>query len=183
MAACQSPSTLFPYGMADGLKVIILGAGCSKSCGYPLAFETREHLGTFARSLEEEPRKVDSPRLLRLVNQTLEVFDRLDEAQGSKVNTLDELSWLVFSDKLLKAETSSGERWRQLDQKWRLVGEARLLARERRVRQYSSFWAGDHFPAGPEGGGRGARSLVLCAFAISIGQGLLVSGPTPTFSA
>jgi len=90
--------------MADGLQVIILGAGCSKFCDYPLATETREHFRAFAAFLEEEPRKSDSPRLLRLENQTLEVFDRetLPPAEWEAVEkSVDRaLTWLSANQQL-----------------------------------------------------------------------------------
>ena len=51
-------------------KVYILGAGCSKHCGYPLGPEMRDELEQFALSLDP----ATSPRLLKAVTDTLELM-------------------------------------------------------------------------------------------------------------
>jgi hypothetical protein len=48
-------------------KIYILGAGCSKHCGYPLGPQMKEDLETFGRSLDS----ATSPRLQKAVAETV----------------------------------------------------------------------------------------------------------------
>ena len=48
-------------------KVYILGAGCSKDCGYPLGPEMKQDLERFGQSLNP----VTSPKLLKAVKDTV----------------------------------------------------------------------------------------------------------------
>src|SRR6266481_6109365 len=61
--------------------VYILGAGCSRECGYPLAAEMRSALSNFAR---ECLTSADSARIKRAVEQTVALM-------GDSVDTVDEL--------------------------------------------------------------------------------------------
>jgi hypothetical protein len=51
-------------------KVYILGAGCSKDCGYPLGAEMKADLEQFGQSLDS----ARSPRLQRAVADALALF-------------------------------------------------------------------------------------------------------------
>lgn len=53
-------------------KVMILGAGCSRANGYPLALQMKEHLANFTKSIE-----ASAPKLHRLACNTLDLFDKL----------------------------------------------------------------------------------------------------------
>src|SRR5258708_38432418 len=61
-------------------KVYILGAGCSKHCGYPLGPEMKNDLERFGQSLDP----ATSPRLLKAVTDTVVLM-------GGSVATIDTL--------------------------------------------------------------------------------------------
>src|SRR5260370_16282574 len=61
-------------------KVYILGAGCSKHCGYPLGPEMKNDLERFGQSLDP----ATSPRLLKAVTDTVVLM-------GGSVDTIDTL--------------------------------------------------------------------------------------------
>ena len=69
----------------DNLKIYILGAGCSRDCGYPLAVDMIQHLREFADSLDASR----ASRLLHSVRSTLELMERKDH--GKIVDTIDTL--------------------------------------------------------------------------------------------
>jgi hypothetical protein len=56
-------------------KVYILGAGCSKHCGYPLGAEVKADLENFSRSLDSS----NSPRLKKAVAETVALLDTTTE--------------------------------------------------------------------------------------------------------
>ena len=62
----SAPITYNPHSVPE-LKVYILGAGCSKHCGYPLGPQMKEDLETFGRSLDS----ATSPRLQKAVAETV----------------------------------------------------------------------------------------------------------------
>jgi hypothetical protein len=59
-------------------KVYILGAGCSKHCGYPLGPEMKDDLERFGQSLDP----ATSPRLLKAVKDTVALM-------SGSVDTID----------------------------------------------------------------------------------------------
>ena len=58
-----------PQTMPDS-RVYILGAGCSKDCGYPLGPKMKDDLERFGRSLDP----ATSPRLLKAVKDTVDLL-------------------------------------------------------------------------------------------------------------
>lgn len=70
-------------------KVYILGAGCSKDCGYPLGAEMKADLEQFGRSLDS----ARSPRLQRAVADTLALF-------GTTTETIDVLVQKLYGGNL-----------------------------------------------------------------------------------
>ncbi|HEV3210584.1 MAG TPA: hypothetical protein VGY91_09995 [Chthoniobacterales bacterium] len=70
-------------------KVYILGAGCSKDCGYPLGAEMKADLEQFGRSLDS----ARSPRLQRAVADTVELF-------GTTTETIDVLVQKLYGGNL-----------------------------------------------------------------------------------
>src|SRR5437879_3430873 len=75
-------------------KVAILGAGCSCYNGYPLANQMKDHLKDFAKHIE-----VSAPRLHKMAQNTLALFDKLAE-QGCRAQTIDDVAWLVHQGKM-----------------------------------------------------------------------------------
>jgi len=74
--------------------VVIIGAGCSKPYGYPLAREFKQQLEEFGQSVASA-----APRLAGLVTQTASLFRQL-QANGIQVETLDELAWHLHQEVL-----------------------------------------------------------------------------------
>jgi hypothetical protein len=70
-------------------KVYILGAGCSKHCGYPLGPEMKEDLERFGQSLDP----ATSPRLRKAVADTLALF-------GTTTETIDVLVQKLYGGSL-----------------------------------------------------------------------------------
>jgi len=70
-------------------KVYILGAGCSKHCGYPLGPEMREDLAQFGGSLDS----ATSPRLQKAVADTIALM-------GGTTETIDVLVQKLYDGKL-----------------------------------------------------------------------------------
>src|SRR6476619_158828 len=70
-------------------KVYILGAGCSKHCGYPLGPEMKEDLERFGQSLDP----VTSPRLQKAVADTTALL-------GGTTETIDVLVQKLYDGKL-----------------------------------------------------------------------------------
>jgi hypothetical protein len=94
--------------------LIILGAGCSLN-RYPLAKDMLTHLKDFGANLAE-----DASRLRKLVNQTVNLFERL-RAKGTMAQTLDDLARLVHNGQL--ADNGVGTNRLQNN---RLVEEAKV---------------------------------------------------------
>ena len=91
-----------------------MGAGCSLN-RYPLAKDMLAHLNDFGDGLEK-----NAPRLQKLVEQTVDLFDRL-RAQGAMAQTLDDLARIVHSG--LLADNNVGTNRTTND---RLVTDAKL---------------------------------------------------------
>ncbi len=70
-------------------KVYILGAGCSKHCGYPLGPEMKNDLERFGQSLDP----ATSPRLLKAVTDTVVLM-------GGSVDTIDTLVQKLYGGQL-----------------------------------------------------------------------------------
>jgi hypothetical protein len=70
-------------------KVYILGAGCSKHCGYPLGPEMKDDLERFGQSLDS----ATSPRLLKAVRDTVALM-------GGSVDTIDTLVQQLYGGQL-----------------------------------------------------------------------------------
>src|SRR5258708_28424429 len=70
-------------------KVYILGAGCSKHCGYPLGPEMKNDLERFGQSLDP----ATSPRLLKAVTDTVVLM-------GGSVDTIDTLVQKLYGGHL-----------------------------------------------------------------------------------
>src|SRR5882762_6700821 len=70
-------------------KVYILGAGCSKHCGYPLGPEMKDDLERFGQSLDP----ATSPRLQKAVRDTVELM-------GGSVDTIDTLVQQLYGGQL-----------------------------------------------------------------------------------
>jgi hypothetical protein len=70
-------------------KVYILGAGCSKHCGYPLGQEMKDDFERFSQSLD----RTSSPRPLKAITDTLELM------RGS-VDTIDTLVQKLYDRQL-----------------------------------------------------------------------------------
>lgn len=70
-------------------KVYILGAGCSKDCGYPLGPEMKADLERFVQSLDPAA----SPRLLQAVKSTVELL-------GGTTDTIDVLVQKLYGGQL-----------------------------------------------------------------------------------
>jgi len=65
-------------------KVYILGAGCSKHCGYPLGAEVKADLENFSRSLNSS----NSPGLKKAVADTVALLDTTRETVDILVQKL-----------------------------------------------------------------------------------------------
>jgi hypothetical protein len=65
-------------------KVYILGAGCSKDCGYPLGPEMKEDLERFGQSLDP----TTSPRLIQAINDTVRLMSGTTETTDILVQKL-----------------------------------------------------------------------------------------------
>jgi hypothetical protein len=70
-------------------KVYMLGAGCSKHCGYPLGPEMKDDLERFGQSLDS----ATSPRLLKAVRDTVALM-------GGSVDTIDTLVQQLYGGQL-----------------------------------------------------------------------------------
>src|SRR5258707_3854626 len=70
-------------------KVYILGAGCSKHCGYPLGPEMKNDLERFGQSLDP----ATSPRLLKAVTDTVVLM-------GGSVATIDTLVQKLYGGQI-----------------------------------------------------------------------------------
>jgi len=60
--------------MSQGLKLFILGAGCSVACGYPLGIGIPNAMKAFVETLDP----ATSPKLIRCFKDTLEQFGRAE---------------------------------------------------------------------------------------------------------
>lgn len=69
----------------SSLKVFVLGAGCSRDCGYPLASEIPQQLREFAAALDS----TRAPRLIRCVNDTLALMSRTVDTFDTLVQKID----------------------------------------------------------------------------------------------
>ena len=75
--------------MSEKIIVSILGAGCSRACGYPLAGELQPKLRTFVEGFTHE-----TTTQLKTIGETvLEVMRELN------TSTLDKLAMLVLDKK------------------------------------------------------------------------------------
>lgn len=77
-----------------GITLLILGAGCSVSSGYPLARDFVTRLAAYREACFSYAK-----RLLPRLDQTLKLFDQLREV-GAPAETLDDLARLVHQGKL-----------------------------------------------------------------------------------
>jgi hypothetical protein len=73
--------------------LIILGAGCSRNSGYPVANDMFTQLAEFQNHLGE-----DAAKLCKLVEQTLDLATKLRK-RGESVDTLDTLARLIHEGK------------------------------------------------------------------------------------
>ena len=73
-------------------KIYIIGAGCSKDCGYPLGPQMKADLETFRDQLDPS----SSERLIRAITQTVELLDE-------RINTIDALIQKVSEGRLDEA--------------------------------------------------------------------------------
>src|SRR5260370_26366754 len=106
-------------------KIAVLGAGCSHSCGYPLANQMKDHLRDFAESV-----KTSAPKLHKLACDTVGLFDKL-AAQGCPAQTIDDLAWLIHQHKIpVKSGTFKDEQAYRLVEEAKTVVSAMFLAKE-----------------------------------------------------
>ena len=128
--------------------LIILGAGCSLN-RYPLAKDMLAHLKQFGDGLGPK-----ASRLRKLVEQTVELFDRL-RAKGAIAQTLDDLARIVHSGYL--ADNTVGNNRMEND---RLVEDAKVAV--------AALFLSKEAEAIKDGL-RGYRSLMNRVFASSFG--------------
>jgi hypothetical protein len=113
------------------MNVFILGAGCSKHCGYPLGPEMKEDLEHFGQSVDPQT----SPRLRKAVTDTTELM-------GGTVDTIDTLVQKLYDRQLdsqigvenADVRTRAMVRHRRA-QTASLAITAAFLAKEKRVRE------------------------------------------------
>lgn len=105
-------------------KVYILGAGCSKHCGYPLGPEIKDDLERFGQSLDP----ATSPRLLKAVKDTVALM-------GGSVDTIDTLVQKLYGGQLDRQIGGSQFRHPRV-QTATLAVSAAFLAKEKKVWEF-----------------------------------------------
>src|SRR5258705_9374670 len=95
-------------------RLIILGAGCSLN-RYPLAKDMLAHLMQFGNALG-----TDASRLRKLVEQTVELFERL-RVKGIMAQTLDDLARIIHSGHLADNNVATNR-----TANYRLVADAKV---------------------------------------------------------
>jgi hypothetical protein len=105
------------------MKVFVLGAGCSKHCGYPLGPGMKQDLEIFGQSLDPET----SSRLRKAVSDTVALM-------GGSVDTVDTLIQKLYGGQLDR-QIGGSEFRHQCAQTATLAITAAFLAKEKRARE------------------------------------------------
>ncbi|MGD0816401.1 MAG: hypothetical protein ABSA83_22650 [Verrucomicrobiota bacterium] len=106
-------------------KVAILGAGCSRPYGYPLANQMKDHLKDFAKQIEHS-----APKLHTITQNALCLFDKL-AAQGCHAETIDDVAWFVHQGKIpAKQGTFQDEHGDRLVDEAKTAVSAMFIAKE-----------------------------------------------------